>query len=148
MATASRVRPRARYAKPDPARTAARSTSSLSETRSLKGKAKALNVKTEASFSSASTNSSIDGPCDGLPEFARVKWSTSFLPTLYACLGSASNPWKLYEEGSSMVDTIQGVLDMVYPNSGYRVKLGDRIFSMVRMAPTASILKETNTLLG
>ena len=47
-----------------------------------------------------------------------------------------------------MVDTIQGILDMVYPNSGYRVKLGNKISSMVRMALTTCLLKETNTPLG
>ncbi|KAH9970817.1 hypothetical protein BJV74DRAFT_718903, partial [Russula compacta] len=51
-----------------------------------------------------------------------AKWSTSFLPTLYARLRSSSNPWKPYEDGSSMLDMIQGILDMVYPNSGYRAK--------------------------
>ncbi|KAH9984631.1 hypothetical protein BJV74DRAFT_776087 [Russula compacta] len=54
--------------------------------------------------------------------FARVKWSTSFLPTLYRRLGSAKNPWKPYKDGSSMLDMIQEILDMVYPNSGYRAK--------------------------
>ena len=80
---------------------------------------------------SSSTNSNHKFETDGLPAFARVKWATCFLPTLYALLGSASNPWKLYENGSSMVDTIQSVLNVVYPNSGYNVKFGDRIFSMV-----------------
>jgi hypothetical protein len=122
----------------------------------LKAKSKSSKLKCEASFSSISTNSSvreipiseINGPYNGLPEFAKVKWSSSFLPTLYACLGSASNPWKLYEDGSSMVDTIQCILNAVYPNSGYRVKLGDKIFSMVRTAFMASLLKETNAPLG
>jgi hypothetical protein len=85
---------------------------------------------------------------DGLPVFTRAKWSTSFLPTLYACLGAASNPWKLYEDGSSMVDTIQDILDIVYPNSGYRVLLGDKIFSMVRLGLITRLSKETNILLG
>lgn len=71
---------------------------------------------------------------DNLPAFARAKWSSSFLPTLYACLGTASNPWKIYENGSSIVDTIQGITDLVYPCSGYRVRIGDKIFSMVHIA--------------
>ncbi|KAH9965081.1 hypothetical protein BJV74DRAFT_745813, partial [Russula compacta] len=61
-----------------------------------------------------------------------AKWSTSFLPTLYACLGSSSNPWKPYEDGSSMLDMIQGILDMVYPNSGYHVRISDKIYSMAK----------------
>jgi hypothetical protein len=127
----------------------AMSTSASSGTSNAKSKQS--KTKSEASFSSSSANGVHEIPAcetDGLPAFARVKWSTSFLPTLYACLGSSSSPWKLYEDGSSMVDTIQGILDMVYPNSGYRVKLGDKIFSMVRMALTTCSLKHTNTLLG
>jgi hypothetical protein len=53
-------------------------------------------------------------------------WSSS----LYACLGTAPNPWKLYENGSSIVETIQCITDLVYPCSGYRVRISDKIFSM------------------
>jgi hypothetical protein len=95
-------------------------------------------MQADASFSSASSTNNtreckmLISETDGLPAFAMAKWSTLFLPTLYACLGSATNPWKLYENGSSTLDAIQGILDLVYPDSGYRVKFGDKIFSMVR----------------
>jgi hypothetical protein len=85
-------------------------------------RAKWLKMQTMGSLSS-STNSNYKFETDGLPMFARANWATFFLPTLYTCLGSTSNPWKLYENGSSMVDTIQGILNMVYPNLGYHVKL-------------------------
>jgi hypothetical protein len=68
---------------------------------------------------------------DGLPEFARARWTTSFLPMLYSCLASASNPWELYEADSDLVGTIQEIVDVVYPKSGYRVDLGDKIFLTV-----------------
>jgi hypothetical protein len=80
--------------------------------------------------------------------FARVKWSTSFLPTLYRRLGSAKNPWKPYKDGSSMLDMIQEILDMVYPNSGYRVRIGDKIYSMVCIALEVCQPKATNIYLG
>jgi hypothetical protein len=137
-ATASRVKPKPIYRNKA---ASARATGPASlETSDLKAKAKSLRTKCQAEFSLISTNSlstirgETDGPCDGLPEFTRGKWVLSFLPTLYACLGSAPDPWKLYKNGSSMVATIQGILDVVYPNSGYRIKLGDKIYSMVRMA--------------
>ncbi|KIM80299.1 hypothetical protein PILCRDRAFT_49899, partial [Piloderma croceum F 1598] len=69
---------------------------------------------------------------DGLPEFARAAWSTSFLPTLYDSLACASKPWDLPGDGSDMVKFIQEILDSVYPGTGYQVKLNDRIFSMAR----------------
>lgn len=136
MVTPSRVKPRAIFRTSTTTQpTVARSTSAPSVT--SKAGAKSSKTKSDtASFSPASAGCIHEIPAklatDGLPMFTRAKWSTSFLPTLYACLGAASNPWKLYKDGSSMVDTIQEILDMVYPNSGYRVKLGDKIFSMVR----------------
>jgi hypothetical protein len=139
---ASRVKPRPiyrnRFAPSHAAGPASLETPDLKQ--DLKAKAKSLRTKCQAEFSLISTNSlstihgETDGPCDGLPEFAKERWPLHFLPTLYACLGSASDPWKLYKNGSSMVATIQDIVDVVYPNSGYRVRLGDRIFTMVRMA--------------
>lgn len=69
---------------------------------------------------------------DGLPDFVRAGWSTSFLPTLYCYLSAASNPWELYKKGANLVNTIQEIVDTVYPRSAYKVKLGDKIFTMVR----------------
>ncbi|KAH9988441.1 hypothetical protein BJV74DRAFT_885329 [Russula compacta] len=98
---------------------------------------RASNARSNASKSKskASINSVqevLTAETDGLPMFARVKWSTSFLPTLYCRLGSAKNPWKPYKDGSSMLDMIQEILDMVYPNSGYHVRIGDKIYSMAK----------------
>jgi hypothetical protein len=150
-ATESRVKPRPIFrANTATQPTTARSTSALSAT--SKAKAKSSKMKSETSFSSLSTDRireiAVLVTTDGLPVFAKAKWSTSFLPTLYACLGAASNPWKLYKHGSNMVDTIQEILDIVYPNSGYRVLLGDKIFSMVRLGLITRRSKETNILLG
>jgi hypothetical protein len=68
---------------------------------------------------------------EGLPEFARSAWVSRFLPTLYAFLGSLERPWELSEQGSDDVKEIQKLVNIVYPGSGYKVKLNDRIFSMV-----------------
>ncbi|KAH9992963.1 hypothetical protein BJV74DRAFT_713691, partial [Russula compacta] len=65
-----------------------------------------------------------------LPDFAKARWVMSFLPTLYARLASALNPWRPYNVGSDLVDTVQEVVDFVYPGSGYEVKLGDKIYTM------------------
>ena len=77
---------------------------------------------------------------DGLPDFVRAGWSTSFLPTLYCYLSASPNPWELYKKGANLVNTIQEIVDTVYPRSAYKVKLGDKIFTMVRFiypyAPT------------
>jgi hypothetical protein len=93
--------------------------------------AKPSKVKSEGPISGASVETAYRSDVEGLPGFARAQWTASFLPTLYGCLASASNPWELYERDSNLVDTIQEIVDVVYPNSGYRVKLGDKIFMMV-----------------
>jgi hypothetical protein len=91
-------------------------------------------------FLSASVQSAIgDIPsgdpedASGLPEFVRAAWKSKFLPTLYAYLGSLERPWDLSEGlgGSDDVKVIQMLIDIVYPQSGYKVKLNDRIFAMV-----------------
>jgi hypothetical protein len=66
-----------------------------------------------------------------LPKFARSAWVTRFLPTLYAYLGSLNKPWELSEPGSDEVQTIQMLIDIVYPQSGYKVQLNDKIYNMV-----------------
>jgi hypothetical protein len=68
---------------------------------------------------------------ENLPVFARTTWVTRFLPTLYHCLGSADQPWELADGDNGMVQTIQEVLDYAYPGSGYKVKHGDKFFTMV-----------------
>ena len=68
---------------------------------------------------------------ENLPAFARASWATRFLPTLYHCLGSADKPWELPDGENGMVQTIQEVLGYAYPSSGYKVKHGDKFFTMV-----------------
>ena len=104
-----------------------------------KAKTKFPTVKSTASFLASPPTSadSISFETDSLPIFARGKWGTSFLPTLYTCLGSASNPWKLYEEDSNFIETLQTILDIVYPDSGFIIVIGDKIYSMVRTGPSS-----------
>lgn len=66
-------------------------------------KTRPLKVKSEALVTESlpSSMQSILHKTDGLLMFAKSKWCTSFLPTLYACLGSAMNPWQLYEDSST-----------------------------------------------
>jgi hypothetical protein len=96
-------------------------------------KNKSLKLKSEASYTASPPTSTQSGAgeTEGLPAFAKAKWCTSFLPTLYACLGSSSNPWELYEDGSTFLITLQTILDIVYSKSGYTISVGDKIYSMV-----------------
>lgn len=89
-------------------------------------------VKHEPSFISLSSDEGAGVTERGSPAFAREGWTTRFIPTLIHCLASASDPWDI-GNGSSMIVTIQGVIDVVYPGSGYQVKYGDKIHSKVRL---------------
>jgi hypothetical protein len=114
------------------------STATQSAVESSKSKAK-LSVTTQVKrnpfivsssddeFTGATPVNSGNGP---LPAFARSGWTTRFLPTLVHCLASASDPWDI-GNGVDIIVVIQGVLDKAYPNSGYRVKYGDKVYSMV-----------------
>lgn len=63
--------------------------------------------------------------------FSQAGWKTCFIPTLNHCLASASNPWDI-GSGVDIIVVIQGIIDKVYPDSGYRVKFGDKIYLKVR----------------
>jgi hypothetical protein len=63
-----------------------------------------------------------------LPEFARSAWATTFLPTLYDCLGQSLDPFVI---DGDMVKTIQELVDISYPNADYRVCVSGRIYSLV-----------------
>lgn len=97
---------------------------------------KSLKVKSEVLLADSPTIGALSVAraydTDGLPLFAKGRWCSSFLPTLYACLGSATNPWRLHEDGSTFLISLQVILDAVYPKSGYSITLGDKIYSMVR----------------
>jgi hypothetical protein len=63
-----------------------------------------------------------------LPEFARMTWSTRFLPTLYDCLGCSREPFVICV---NIIKPVQEVVDATYPGSGYRVIANDRLITMV-----------------
>ena len=100
----------------------------------VKGDTPILPVVTSNSNVVPSTSASLD---DNLPQFARSAWSSEFLPTLYAFLGSLEKPWELSDpKETDNVKTIQMLIDIVYPGSKYEVKLNDRIYLMVNYAIT------------
>jgi hypothetical protein len=115
-----------------------------------KAKTTAQSSKVKSTTSSASSPTStqtVSGETEGLPVFAKAKWTSCFLPTLYACLASATDPWQLYGEDSTFIITLQGILDIVFPKSGYIIEVGDKIYSMVRThCDLTSLLCKTNAL--
>ncbi|KAH9976660.1 hypothetical protein BGW80DRAFT_1115985, partial [Lactifluus volemus] len=57
-----------------------------------------------------------------LLQFAYEAWATKFLLTLYGYLGSLETPWEISVPGLNDVQTIQMLIDLVYPQSGYKAK--------------------------
>jgi hypothetical protein len=107
-----------------------KSKSHSTSMKDLKAKLERASVVPSESPTSTDLSGSLAMGSDttGLPDFARSAWSTSFLPTLYSRLGSSSNPFVL---GADMVQVIQEVVNLVYPNSDYQVRVNDRIFTLV-----------------
>ncbi|KAH9959509.1 hypothetical protein BGW80DRAFT_1256435 [Lactifluus volemus] len=108
----------------------------IHRTLSLKGNLK-TSVQVVAPTGDVGSPSTSGSPGDSdtsqfLPKFARSAWVTRFLPTLYAYLGSLNKPWELSEPGSDEVQTIQMLIDIVYPQSGYKVQLNDKIYNMAK----------------
>ncbi|KIJ63555.1 hypothetical protein HYDPIDRAFT_40966 [Hydnomerulius pinastri MD-312] len=81
-----------------------------------------------------SPSSSTPGPesfeTGGLPEFIRKSWITVFLPTLYRRLGSYHQPFDLYKRDHLLLRTIQEVIDICFPTSGYRATGFDRLCTL------------------
>jgi hypothetical protein len=82
---------------------------------------------------------------NALPEFALSTWGTSFLPTLYNRLACAPDPFVL---DADMVKVIQEIIDLVYPDSDYQVRVNDRIFTMVSLLSFTVYFQMTDMFLG
>jgi hypothetical protein len=67
---------------------------------------------------------------DGLPSFARAGWAARFLPTLCHRLSNARDPWDI-GNGADMLVVLQAVFDKAYPESGYKIEYGSKVYSMV-----------------
>ena len=65
----------------------------------------------------------------GLPEFARSRWATIFIPTIYhyAATRMGWDVWALGED----VKVIQHMVDTVWPGTSYKVKKGCPIYTTV-----------------
>jgi hypothetical protein len=107
----------------------------VAPTKPAVSKAKLPKAEDESSTASSSNNVAVavDTASDlnVLPEFARAAWSTSFLPTLYSRLACSNDPFVI---DLDLVTAIQEIVDIVYPNTTYKVRLNDKMYSMVGQA--------------
>ena|ERR1019366_4207729 len=69
---------------------------------------------------------------DSIPGFPRAWWTTSFLPTLYDSLCCSEKPFQDFQKGEHTMKRLQGIVDLVYPDSEYCVKWGDEFCQTVR----------------
>ncbi|KAH9991214.1 hypothetical protein BJV74DRAFT_884899 [Russula compacta] len=93
---------------------------------------KMVEVKHEPSILSSSNNEvTILATSINLPAFTQASWKMYVIPKLHCCLAIALNPWNI-EDGVNILVVIQWILDNVYPGSGYKVKYGNKIYSMAK----------------
>ncbi|EDR12027.1 uncharacterized protein LACBIDRAFT_314143 [Laccaria bicolor S238N-H82] len=62
-----------------------------------------------------------------LPHFVQAEWTTRFLPTLYHCLFASDDPFGPFSKGPNLVNTIQNVLNLLYPGNNYKVMCGSKL---------------------
>ncbi|EDR13186.1 uncharacterized protein LACBIDRAFT_322667 [Laccaria bicolor S238N-H82] len=62
-----------------------------------------------------------------LPHFVQAEWTTCFLPTLYHCLFASEDPFSLFSKGPNLVNTIQKVLNLIFPGHNYKVVWGSKL---------------------
>ena len=92
---------------------------------------KVVAVKAEGSSPNKSSDDMSD-EVDQLPHFARAAYTSVFLPTLYHRLGCSPKPFTEFSKGDGMVAAVQEVVDCVWPESGWIVRWGDKLCSLVR----------------
>ncbi len=85
-------------------------------------------VKSETPFN----NSSLKSDNHTVPLFVVSDWVSRFLPTLYHVLFCAEKPFHDFSKGSGLVDTVQQVLDIVYPNHDYVVTADSKLYLNVQ----------------
>jgi hypothetical protein len=68
-----------------------------------------------------------------LPDFARGKWRSTFLPTLYDKFFTSDKPFDEFTASSNeFVALLQSVINEVYPNVDYKATSSDGIHFLVR----------------
>lgn len=77
-----------------------------------------------------------------LPQFVQAEWTTRFLPTLYHCLFASDDPFSLFSKGPDLVNTVQKVLNLVYPGTKYKVVWGSKLCQLAydRLCDKRSII--------
>lgn len=60
-----------------------------------------------------------------LPDFMRAGWASALLPTLYDSLGRSRKPFEHYCKGPEVIKKLQAVVDVVWPETDYKVKWTD-----------------------
>ena len=71
-----------------------------------------------------------------LPEFAKQKWWTTFLPTLYDKFFASDQPFDTFNISSDQfVNLLQAVINKVYPDIEYKVMSSSSIHFLVHCFP-------------
>jgi hypothetical protein len=105
-----------------------------SVTKPAKGARRARNTDENAGTGSGQGASSVPGPpaeSGGFVAVARPLWTKTFLPTLYNDLFCSKRPFEDFQKGGEFIKRLQGLVNIVYPGSGYQAKLGDDFCQMV-----------------
>jgi len=69
---------------------------------------------------------------DTLPAWAKLLWKSQFIPSLIDILGRESNPWDIEKwQDDSFIDTLQQIVDGIYPEASYTVQKNCKVFCMV-----------------
>jgi len=75
----------------------------------------------------------VDTKVRGLPEFAKIGWTNSFLPTLYDAFYANEKPFdNFFKDSPAFLKIVQNVVSSVYPLVQHEIRGGDLLLKMVR----------------
>ena len=77
-----------------------------------------------------------------LPEFIKPYWKATFVPTMVQFIGQDEQPWSFasdqgggLKDNKRLVDLVQKLIDVFWPEQSYEVTGGDKIYRIVSILP-------------
>jgi hypothetical protein len=105
---------------------------------SKKPKKSAVQPKTTQETDHGTAHSSgskmiVDTKVSGLPEFAKIGWTNTFLPTLYDAFYANEKPFDNFlKDSPEFLKIVQNAVSTAYPRVHYKIRGGDILLKTVR----------------
>ena len=81
-----------------------------------------------------------------LPDFIKLHWKTTFVPTMIHIIGQDKHPWLFASDKTAgakdnkrLIELVQKLINVFFPNESYEVTRRDKIYQIVSLFSFAMI---------